>query len=287
MCEERLRGKTQCPRTIWSTKTSTRLFAIAWNPGLVDLFCTHDIDAVSHTYIFNVAGHTISWLRILVQTLALIAVLEPSLYQYVCPKMETFGNLADNLQTWCICNDFSRFFLTSRIQLNRINASSHLNISTPALKKRGSVLLALPDKLIWTDLAIHMDVQKNPGPGVATNCQGLIQDSTLRNSTASATINYSRPGISNSRSLAPVSPELFLNFLPTPVFNCFYNRSLQPPSTSWPNPVLNISQRRRQNRTLEGNKRSAEHRNLHNLVPIQRFNLKRPKLNLEFGMRNP
>jgi len=179
-----------------------------------------------------VAGHTISWLRILVQTLALIAVLEPSLYQYVCPKMETFGNLADNLQTWCICNDFSRFFLTSRIQLNRINASSHLNISTPVLKKRGSVLLALPDKLIWTDLAIHMDVQKNPGPGVPTNCQGLIQDSTLRNSTASATINYSRPGISNSRSFAPVSPELFLNFLPTPVFNSFYNRSLQPPSTS-------------------------------------------------------
>ena len=178
------------------------------------------------------AGHTISWLRILVQTLALIAVLEPSLYQYVCPKMETFGNLADNLQTWCICNDFSRFFLTSRIQLNRINASSHLNISTPVLKKRGSVLLALPDKLIWTDLAIHMDVQKNPGPGVPTNCQGLIQDSTLRNSTASATINYSRPGISNSRSFAPVSPELFLNFFPTPAFNSFYNRSLQPPSTS-------------------------------------------------------
>lgn len=260
MCEERLRGKTQCPRTIWSTKTSITLFAIAWNPGLIDLFCTHDIDAVSHTYIFNVAGHTISWLRVLVQTLALIAVLEPSLYQYVCPKMETFRNLADNLQTWCICNDFSRFFLTSRIQLNRINASSHLNISTPALKKRGSVLLALPDKLIWTDLAIHMDVQKNPGPGIAGNCQGLIQD-------------YSRPGISNSRSFAPVSLELFLNFLPTPVFNSFYNQSLQPPWTSWPNPVLNISQRRRQNRTLEGNKRSAEHRNLHNLVPIQRFNL--------------
>ena len=99
---------------------------------------------------FNVAGHTISWLRVLVQTLALIAVLDPSLYQYVCPKMETFRNLADNLQTWCICNDFSRFFLTSRIQLNRINASSgirssrHQGISPPTISPPRNHLATKP-----------------------------------------------------------------------------------------------------------------------------------------------
>ena len=234
----------------------------------------------------QMAGHIISWLHILVRILALLAVLESSSYQYECPKLKTFGKIADNLQTSRICNNFSRFFLTSRIQFNRINASSHLNVSTPALKttKRGSVLLALPDKLFWSDLTIHMDVQKNPGPGVDTNCLGCIQDSTLRNSTASQTINYSRPEISNSRSFAPVSSELFLNLIPTPVFYSFYNRSLQPPSTSRPIAVLNISQRRRQNRTLECINRLAEHRNSQNLAPIQRFNSKPTKI--KFGVWN-
>ena len=113
--------------------------------------------------IMQMAGHTISWLCILVRILALIAVLESSSYQYECPKLETFGKIADNLQTWRICNDFCRVFLTSRIQFNRINASSHLNVSTPALKttKRGSVLLALPDKFLWSDLTIHMDLPKS------------------------------------------------------------------------------------------------------------------------------
>ena len=222
----------------------------------------------------QITGHTISWLRILVGILALIAVLESSSYQYECPKLETFGKISDNLQTWRICNDFSSFFFTSRIQFNRMNASSHLNVSTPALKttKRGSVLLALPDKSFWSGLTIHMDVQKNPGPGVDKNCLGRIQDCTLRNSTASATINYSRPEISNSRSFAPVSPELFLNLIPTPVFYSFYNQSLQPSSTSRPIPVL------RQNRTLECNNRLAEHRNL------QRFNSKPTKI--KFGVWN-
>ena len=48
--------------------------------------------------------------------------------------------------------------------------------------------------------------------------------------------------------------------------------------------MLNISQRRRQNRTLECNNRLAEHRNLQNLAPIQRFNSKPNKI--KFGVWN-
>ena len=62
-------------------------------------------------------------------------------------------------------SNFGGWNLTFRIQFNRIKADSRKNISRTAFKttKHGYVLLALPDRLFWTDLTVCVDVHGNPG----------------------------------------------------------------------------------------------------------------------------
>lgn len=240
------------------------------------------------------AGHARCWLLIFVRILALGTILKPRIHYYNHPESSRFTN---SLRHHRILSDSDQtYYLTSRIQLNRVNASSHMNISSPALKttKHGSVTMALPDKLFWTDLTMHMDVQRNPGPVIAKNCRRPSQDSVLRNSNLPVIIkysrtdllNYSRTDFLNQMPNTPVSSELSAN---SELNNILYSSHTQidlVTSMSRPIPVLNISQRRsgRQSRTFKHGERLFEHRNFNNLVCVQRIISKPTKT--KFGIWN-
>ena len=115
------------------------------------------------------AGHVQSLLRIFLLYLTLAAVFKP----HICSSSNNLLYLESEAQRWPFENDFGRIYYTIlRIQFKRIVAASDKNISFPAFKitKHGSVLLALPDKLLFIDLAICVDVQRNPGPINGGNC---------------------------------------------------------------------------------------------------------------------
>ena len=61
------------------------------------------------------------------------------------------------------------YYLNFAAQLKRVNCDSNSNLKFPVSKptKHGTLTLALPSKLLWTDITIHMDIQRNPGPPLA------------------------------------------------------------------------------------------------------------------------
>ena len=153
--------------------------------------------------------------------------------------------------------------------------------------KHGSVSLALPDKLYWIDLTVHMDIQRNPGP-VSSEPSAQFQP-LLCKSNLPVLIKYSRTELLNLRTNAFISPELL------PKLNvCHYNytcpQSCNALPTSFPIPVLRSTRLGRNNTTRDCKytKRTTIHRirNISNLVPVQRVDLHKPRSNIKFGIWN-
>ena len=134
-------------------------------------------------------GHSFIWHRILLFyltlgiSLRLLACLSANKLLY--DKTEHRFSLAQS--------NFGGWNLTFRIQFNRIEADSNKNISRTAFKatKHGYVLLALSDRLFWTDLTICVDVQRNPGPFNFENSTQSDQQ-PLRGFNTSVLLKYSR-----------------------------------------------------------------------------------------------
>lgn len=107
-------------------------------------------------------------LRSITWCLALAAALEVNqIFKY--PSWIREGSVFTNKPSFLAWrSDFDQiFFVTHRIQLNRVNAQTDKNIASPVVIKlanHGLVSLVLPNKLLWTDVTIHMDIHRNPRP---------------------------------------------------------------------------------------------------------------------------
>ena len=134
--------------------------------------------------------------------LALVTVIGVNKNCNFHPGLQNEQNLRKTQQIWLKENDFGLVcYLTSRIEFKRDKASSHKNISSPTSKttKHDVVPLAVPDKLYWIDLTVHMDIQSNPRPEISD--QSHTRRTHLK-SKFPAAIKYSRTGLLNLRSNA-------------------------------------------------------------------------------------
>ena len=78
--------------------------------------------------------------------------------------------------------------------------------------KRGSTSLALPRKFFWMDLAVHMDVQRNPGPPFDEfSCGYASLPTPILNSrnAYSGRINYPRWELFHLKSKYFLSPDVY------------------------------------------------------------------------------
>ena len=95
-------------------------------------------------------------------------------------------------------SDFGSFAcLNFHPRFKRVVASSDCHISKPIIRstKRGCTSLALPRKLFWTYLAVHIDVQCNPGPPFDEFSSGyasLVSSNFDSRNACSGRINYSK-----------------------------------------------------------------------------------------------
>jgi len=107
-------------------------------------------------------------LRSITWCLALAAALEVNhIFKY--PSWIREGSVFTDKPSFLAWgSDFDQnFVVTHRIQLNRVNAQTDKNIASPVvikLTKHGLVSLVSPNKLLWTDVTIHMDIHRNPRP---------------------------------------------------------------------------------------------------------------------------
>ena len=153
------------------------------------------------------------------------------------------------------------------------------------------MLLALPDRLFWTDLTICVDVQRNPGP---FNLENSIQSDQqpLRRLNTSVLLKYSRNELQRLRSTnAYLSQELLLKLKFTGTYDTSRRQANCRPSVSSFIPELQSTRRPRKHDmaiTDKYNDRSIEHRNYSNLISVKRlFRILNVISNLAFGMLTP
>ena len=106
-----------------------------------------------------------------------------------------------------------RVIRDSRTALKRVQVSSVFRLSKAIIKhsKCGLTVLVLPSCLVKTDLTIHLDIPRNPGPKRAGNAAGRYPNNRLQNllSRSLNLIKYSRSELSHLTSRRPISDDLF------------------------------------------------------------------------------
>ena len=164
------------------------------------------------------------------------------------------------------------YYLNFAAQLKRVNCDSNSNLKFPVSKstKHGTLTLALPSKLFWTDITIHMDIQRNPGPPLAEFRSVVQTPATNLNSNLPVVdrIKYSRGQLFKLRFKSPVSSELYLSLRANGIL---YNRRTRAgrsvKSRSSSIPVLTAFRRSDCSIRYKHCHRFADHKNL---VSIQR-----------------
>jgi hypothetical protein len=232
------------------------------------------------------AGHANVWLCNFILILALVVVIGVSKNCNFRPGLQNEQNLRETQQIWLRENDFGLvYYLTLRIEFKRDGASSHKNISFPITKtaKHGVVTLALPDKLCWIDLTIHMDIHSNPGPEISDK---FHTQRTKLKSKFPAAIKYSRTELLNSNA-SSVSPVSLLQLEVSYYKDMMLHHSDMDQSKSIPVIISTRSRnaRRQQNINRSHGMRSDTHRNIQNLIPIQPAKTKHNP-NIKFGIWN-
>ena len=106
-----------------------------------------------------------------------------------------------------------RVISDSRTALKRVQVSLVFRLSKAITKhsKYGLTVLVLPSCLVKTDLTIHLDIPRNPGPKRAGNAAGRYPNNRLQNlhSRSLNLIKYSRSELSHLTSRRPTSDDLF------------------------------------------------------------------------------
>ena len=106
-----------------------------------------------------------------------------------------------------------RVISDSRTALKRVQVSLVFRLSKAITKhsKYGLTVLVLPSCLVKTDLTIHLDIPRNPGPKRAGNAAGPYPNNRLQNllSRSLNLIKYSRSELSHLTSRHPISDDLF------------------------------------------------------------------------------
>lgn len=106
-----------------------------------------------------------------------------------------------------------RVISDSRTALKRVQVSSVFRLSKAITKhsKYGLTVLVLPSCLVKTDLTIHLDIPRNPGPKRAGNAAGRYPNNRLQNlhSRSLNLIKYSRSELSLLTSRHPISDDIF------------------------------------------------------------------------------
>ena len=192
--------------------------------------------------------------------------LRSSYYDDIYLKLETLPRIGKYSQHLFIWSDLSRIFhLPSWIQFKTLNAQSHLNVSTAAIKttKHGSHVLILPGKFIWLDLTIYMDVQRNPGPEMHENPSQVLKTPVMIKYSRSEHMNQTSRDVISTLALA----EFFRSYIEIGTFRGFYDQMDLSTSETKQIPMLDFSRRHTRRKR---DKRLAEHRNVSNLVPIRR-----------------
>lgn len=241
----------------------------------------------------EMAGHGLSWLCLFFWFLASIPHRKLYIHSYICPRLDNNQFLVADQSLSFLEKDFGEiYFVASRLQLNRVVFQSDKNIVYAIIKttKHGTVSLALPDRLFWMDLAIYMDIQRNPGPVASENS---IQTSffTFCNSNIPAVIKYSRTELLGFRSNPVVTPDLLLkqevnDIYFTGLHNAIgFHNVISLPPRSKPIPVIEATRRLRSHNICKRSKRLGEHRNHHNLVPVHCVTTKPPS-KIKLGIWN-
>ena len=115
-----------------------------------------------------------------------------------------------------------RVISDSRTALKRVQVSSVFRLSKAITKhsKYGLTVLVLPSCLVKTDLTIHLDIPRNPGPKRAGNAAGRYPNNRLQNlhSRSLNLIKYSRSELSHltSRRISEVPQVSFLGWMLQP-----------------------------------------------------------------------
>ena len=143
-------------------------------------------------------GHVKLLLYSFIWFLAFVSALQANRHANFRPGSKGELYLRGNVRSWLPRNDFGRIYhVTLIIQLQRVSAQSARNIVSPVFKttKLSSVSLALPDKLYWIDLTVHMGIQRNPGP-VSSETSAQLQP-PLCKSNLPVLIKYLRTELLN------------------------------------------------------------------------------------------
>ena len=106
----------------------------------------------------------------------------------------------------------TRFFavtLKAVFKRNEGETNSNLNLPISRTTRHGTTVLALPSRVFWMDLTLHMDIESNPDPeedAVATRRESSLEP--YLNYCATTTIAYSRNQLLNLISKYPISQDL-------------------------------------------------------------------------------
>ena len=104
-------------------------------------------------------------------------------------------------------NTFSRF-----ISQSPESKTAKLSLPITKFSKHGPIIMALPRSFFITDLAVCMDIHRNPGPDPKSSVsqRNLSSDTDLHICTAAGKVNYSRKQLLELRMKSTLQPDLYL-----------------------------------------------------------------------------
>ena len=154
---------------------------------------------------------------------------------------------------------------------NEGETNSNLNLSISRTTRHGTTVLALPSRVFWMDLTLHMDIEANPGPeedAVATRRESSLE--SYLNYYATTTIAYSRNQLLNLRSKYSLSQDLLRLLKNQKIFKSRRGRA----GVSFRNKISNIPTCYRPKKDSRLNQVGSD---LHNLKSLERLNVNKAR----------
>ena len=168
----------------------------------------------------------------------------------------------------------TRFFaVTLKVVFKRNEGETNSNLNLPISRttRHGTTVLALPSRVFWMDLTLHMDIEANPGPeedAVATRRESSLE--SYLNYYATTTIAYSRNQLLNLRSKYPLSQDLLRLLKNQNIFKSRGGRA----GVSFRNKISNIPACYRPKKDSRFNQVGSD---LHNLKSLERLNVNKAR----------
>ena len=154
---------------------------------------------------------------------------------------------------------------------NEGETNSNLNLPISRTTRHGTTVLALPSRVFWMYLTLHMDIEANPGPeedAVATRRESSLE--SYLNYYATTTIAYSRNQLLNLRSKYSLSQDLLRLLKNQKIFKSRRGRA----GVSFRNKISNIPTCYRPKKDSRLNQVGSD---LHNLKSLERLNVNKAR----------